>query len=86
MNSFNDFKPGVYEVTLGDYKGATLYLMHVSQPEDSEFIYLTIYNPGSNDCHEVEHEEWLEMVDEDGLSWYSEIPEDIKQDFLNINT
>ena len=39
---------------------------------------LTIYNPGSDENHEIELDEWLVMTNEDGLKWDSAIPNEIE--------
>ncbi|WP_040725036.1 hypothetical protein [Thiomicrorhabdus sp. Kp2] len=82
MDSHLNFKPGVYEVTHGDYQGAAIFLIEVSEPEESEFVYMTIFNPGSEESHEISFDEWVVMVDEDGLIWRSEIPDEIKDMYL----
>ena len=76
------FKPGIYRVTQGQYQGAALFLIEVSDPEESEFTYLTIYNPDSKESHEVTSEEWLVMAKEDGLVWAEEIPDEVKDEYL----
>ncbi|MDX1352254.1 MAG: hypothetical protein R3254_04525 [Thiomicrorhabdus sp.] len=82
MDSTKGFKPGIYEVTHGEYQGAAIFLVEVSEPEESDFIYMTIFNPGTEENHEISFEEWLVMVDEDGLVWRSDIPNDIKDKYL----
>ena len=82
MNQLNEFKPGVYEVTQGQYQGAALFLVEVSEPEESEFIYMTVFNPESEESHEISSAEWLAMVKEDGLSWKSGIPDEVKDMYL----
>jgi len=80
--SLNEHKPGIYLVTLGQYKGAAIFLIEVSEPEESDFIYMTIFNPESNDSHEISLDEWLLMIKEDGLEWKSDIPNEVKDMYL----
>lgn len=75
-------KPGIYEVTQGQYQGAAIFLIEVSEPEESEFIYLTIYNPDSKESHEISLDEWNLMLAEDGLTWKQDIPDEIKDQYL----
>ncbi|WP_029407550.1 hypothetical protein [Thiomicrorhabdus sp. Milos-T2] len=82
MKPLNEFKPGVYEVTQGQYQGAALFLVEVSEPEESEFIYMTAFNPESEESHEIYSEEWTAMVIEDGLSRKEDIPDEIKDMYL----
>ena len=82
MRAIDKYPLGIYEVTQGEYKGAALFLIDVSEPEDSEFVYLSIYNPESKDTHEIVLDEWIEMVNEDGLKRASDIPDEIKDEFL----
>ena len=82
MNTQQEFPTGIYKVTKGEYSGAALFLVEVSDPEESEFVYLTIYNPDSEESHEITLDEWKIMLDEDDLEWIEEIPEEIKDQYL----
>jgi len=75
-------KTGIYKVTQGEYNGAALFLVDISAPEESEFVYLTIYNPESEDSHEVSLGEWLQIAKEDSLEWQEDIPNEIKDKLL----
>ncbi|MBF6056884.1 MULTISPECIES: hypothetical protein [Thiomicrorhabdus] len=77
-----NIKTGIYEVTVGEYVGAAILLMDVSDPEESEFVYLTIFNPDTGEDHEITNDEWKEMVQEDGLQWIEDIPDEIKDQYL----
>ena len=78
----SDIATGIYEVTQGEYKGAAIFLIEVSEPEESEFVYLTIYNPDTEESHEVTLDAWNVMCTEDKLERVSDIPEEIKDKFL----
>lgn len=82
MHAIDQYPLGIYEVTQGEYQGAALFLIDVSEPEDSEFVYLSIYNPDSKDTHEIVLDEWIEMMNEDGLKRVADIPDEIKDEFL----
>ena len=82
MQTHQDFNPGIYLVTKGQYEGAAIFLIEISEPEESEFVYMTIFNPESEESHEISFEEWMVMNNEDGLTWSSEIPDDIKDLYL----
>ena len=79
----NGFKTGVYKVTQGEYIDAALFVMEINQPEESEFTYVTVYNPDSADSHEIPMDEWKVIADEDGLVWDSELPDDVKDQYLS---
>lgn len=79
----DQLKTGVYKATKGDYEGAALFLMDVSTPEESEFTYLTIFNPESNESHELTMLDWEEMVKLDGLEWVDDVSIEIKDQYLN---
>ncbi|GKT12934.1 MAG: hypothetical protein ISEC1_P1926 [Thiomicrorhabdus sp.] len=78
----NGFKTGIYKVTKGEYIDAAIFLMEITQPEESEFTYFTVYNPDSSENHEIPMDEWQVIADEDGLTWASEIPDNIKDQYL----
>lgn len=82
MQNIHDYKPGIYLVTQGEYKDAAIFLIEISDPEESDFTYMTIFNPETEDSHEVSSEEWLVMAEEDGLKWQSDIPNEIKDIYL----
>jgi hypothetical protein len=82
MSSHEDYKPGIYLVSQGQFKGAAIFLIEVSDPAESEFVYMTIFNPESKESHEISFDEWLQMVNEDGLNWSSEIPDEVKDMYL----
>jgi len=82
MNTQQEFPTGIYEVTQGEYTGAAIFLVEVSDPEESEFVYLTIYNPESKESHEITFDGWKLMQTEDGLKWADEIPEKIKDQYM----
>ncbi|WP_319379655.1 hypothetical protein [Thiomicrorhabdus sp.] len=82
MTMGSNTKTGIYQVTMGEYVGAAILVMDVSDPQESDFTYLTIYNPDSGDEHEITHDEWQLMVKEDGLEWKQEIPNEIKDQYL----
>jgi len=82
MNNINEYKTGVYMVTQGQFEGAALFLIEISDPEESDFTYMTIFNPESEESHEVAFDEWLEMAKQDGLTWKSEIPNEVKDKYL----
>jgi len=82
-NQHAHIKTGVYKVTKGEYINAALFLVDITEPEESEFVYLTIYNPDSEKSHEIALDEWLAMSSEDGLEWDSVIPDDIKDQYLH---
>ena len=75
-------QPGIYKVTKGQYIDAAIFLIDVSQPDESEFTYLTIYNPDSQESHEVPLQEWQIIASEDGLVWTASIPDDIKDEYV----
>ncbi len=83
MPSQNELLTGIYKVTRGEYIDAAIFLVEISEPEESDFIYLTIFNPDSNESHEITLDEWNAMSDEDGLIWTSEIPNEIKDQYTN---
>lgn len=83
MSLQDEFKPGVYRVTQGQFKDAAIFLVEVSDPEESDFTYMTIYNPDSKESHEVTSEEWQIMAKEDALVWDSEIPNEIKDAYIS---
>ncbi len=47
-------RTGTYKVTKGEYQSAELIVTKVESPEESEFVYLTIYNPDSDESHKIE--------------------------------
>jgi CRISPR/Cas system CSM-associated protein Csm4 (group 5 of RAMP superfamily) len=77
-----DFKLGVYQATIGDFKGGAIFLMDVSTPDESEFCFMTIFNPESEEAHELTERDWNEICEADGLVWKEEISEEIKDKFL----
>lgn len=79
----NTLKPGVYKSTKGDFAGAALFIVDVSDSEDNQPIYLTIFNPENNGVHEITPLEWEELAEIDGLQWEQDIPIEIKDQFLN---
>jgi len=81
-SELNSYKTGIYKVTKGKYIDAAIFLIDVSQPDESEFTYFTIYNPDSTDSHEIASDEWLVIVIEDGLVWHSDIPDDMKDEIM----
>jgi len=85
MQTHQDVKPGIYLVTKGQYEGAAIFLIEVSEPEESEFVYMTIFNPENEGSHEISFDEWNIMTKEDGLTWNSEIPDEVKDLYLKGN-
>lgn len=83
QHKYTSIKTGIYKVTKGQYENAALFLVDIIEPEESEFVYLTIYNPDSEESHEIALEEWQAMSCEDGLEWDSPIPYDIKDQYLH---
>ncbi|WP_130537365.1 hypothetical protein [Thiomicrorhabdus indica] len=82
MESIN-LKTGIYKSTRGDFTGAALFIMDISDGEDNQPVYLTIFNPENNGVHEITPTEWQELAEADGLEWQQEIPLDVKDQFLN---
>ena len=80
--TIEDYKLGIYKATAGEYAGAAIFLVDVANPDESDFIYFTIFNPESEDTHELTEQDWQEISEADGLKWESEIPLEIKDKFL----
>lgn len=74
---------GVYQSTIGQFKGAAIFLIDASDAHDGQPLYLTIFNPEDNAVHEMTTLEWQELVKIDGLQWKQPIPEAIQDQFLN---
>lgn len=82
MKTCQDFLPGIYLVTKGQYEGAAIFLIEVSEPEEDEVAYMTIFNPESEESHEIPFDEWMVMNNEDGLTWNTAIPDEVKDLYL----
>ena len=78
----SDYKIGVYKATTGEFAGAAMFLVDVNTPDESEFIYFTIFNPESEATHELTEQDWQEITQADGLEWTEELPLEIKDKFL----
>lgn len=79
----SEIYPGIYQATIGQFKGAAIFLIDTSDVEEAQPVYLTIFNPEDNAVHEVTPAEWQEIVEMDGLQWQQAIPEKVKDQFLN---
>lgn len=82
-SSTTAIQTGVYRSTLGDFKGAAIFLIDTQEPDAEQPTYLTLFNPENNGVHELTLREWQELVELDGLVWQQEIPLEIKDQFLN---
>lgn len=76
---------GIYQVTQGEFLNAAILVVDVTQPDESEFVYISIYNPESQETHEIVLDEWLEMVQLDGLKRVSDIPDEIKDQLIKVS-
>lgn len=74
---------GIYEATQGEYIGATVYLVNVTQTDEEDFVFLTILNPELGVCYEISFEEWSLMQHEDSLKLIGEIEDDIMTKYQN---
>lgn len=79
----NKIKTGVYKATLGEFKGAAIFVIDVSDDEEFVESVVSIFNPDTADLHELSFEEWYEISEADGLAWQQEIPVEVKDAFLN---
>ena len=43
---------------------------------------MTIFNPESEESHEISFDEWMIMNNEDGLTWNAVIPDEVKDLYL----
>jgi len=77
-----DFKVGIYKATAGDFAGAAIFLMDVSTPDESEICFFTIFNPETEEAHELTEQDWMDISAADSLEWQEEIPLEIKDKFL----
>jgi len=78
-----EIKPGIYQATKGEFSGAALMVIAVTDSEQTGNLYLSIYNPENKESHELTQFDWQEMTDADGLEWVSEIPVEIQDEYLN---
>ncbi len=83
MSSKTSFQPGVYKVTQGEFVNAAIFVIDIAEADESTPSYLTIYNPDSQESHEVSLDDWLIMVNEDGLELAGDIPDEIKDQALS---
>nr|BDD44847.1 hypothetical protein 2 [Piscirickettsiaceae bacterium] len=83
MSTEKLYQPGVYKVTKGQFIGAAVFMIDMNEAEENVPAYVTIYNPDSEENHEISMPEWHAMLNEDGLERVSDIPDEIKDKCLS---